>query len=538
MHQLSALVRLVREISNAHGADEVYTPALSAIHEMLGVDRSAISLLDHHRVARFAAWRGLSEVYRTAVEGHFPWALDDPAPRPILVGDVEHEPSIAALLPALKEERIRALAFVPLIYHERIVGKLMLYFDRPNVLAAEDVELSNAVAYLVACAIERARLYTELKESDRRKDTFLATLAHELRNPLAPAAAALAVLTERRDDPPLLHKVYDILDRSIRHIVKLVDDLLDVSRITRGLIKIEKRAVNLTSIVHHAIAAVEALIASQQQELTLSLEPLWLEADALRLEQVITNLVHNAVKYTPTGGHIWVSTRAKDGGVEIRVRDDGIGIEPEVIPRLFDLFVQVDKSLARTRGGLGIGLTLVHELVERHGGTVVAESAGEGRGSEFTVWLPGRIDARSEVSPGFFGKSRGPHRRVLVVDDNEDAASMLAMVLEGWGHEVSTVEDGRAAIAAVAEQHPEIVLLDLGLPDMSGYQVATHLRNSGERDLRIVAVSGYGQPEDVARARAAGCDAHLAKPVDLGALERLLADPSPAGGRPANAVHG
>jgi len=538
VHQLAALVRLVREISSARDAREIYDPALAALQVIVGVDRSAIVLLDHRGVARFAASRGLSDGYRAAAEGHIPWSIDDPSPQAIFVRDIEQEPLVVPLLPALRAEQIRALAFIPLIYRGHLVGKFMLYFDRPKVLVAEDVELTNAVAYLVAFAIERARLYAELKESDRRKDTFLATLAHELRNPLAPAASALAILAERPDDPRLLHKVYDILDRSIGHIVKLVDDLLDVSRITRGLIKIEKQPIDLTSIVHHAIAPVEALIASQRQDLTLSLEPLWLEADALRVEQVITNLVHNAVKYTPAGGHIRVSTRAKDGGVEIRVRDDGIGIEPGVLPRLFDLFVQVDKSLARTRGGLGIGLTIVHELVERHGGTVIAESAGEGRGSEFTVWLPGRIDARRQVLPTLSGRPRGPHRRVLVVDDNDDAASMLAMVLEGWGHEVSIAEDGRAAIAAVAEQHPEVVLLDLGLPGMSGYQVATHLRNSGERDLRIVAVSGYGQPEDVARARAAGCDAHLAKPVDLEALEGLLADlPSPAGTRPADAVH-
>ena len=524
VRQLAALVDLVREIGRASEAREIYEPALSALGAIIGVERSSILLLDAHGIARFLAWRGLSEPYRDAVEGHFPWSLDDPDPRPILMEDVELEPSITSLVPILLAERIRAVAFIPLIYRERLVGKFMLYFDRPHRLSQEELELANAVTYLVAFAIERARLYAALEESDQRKDVFLATLAHELRNPLAPAAASLALLQQQTASPARMRLALEVLDRSLGHIVKLVDDLLEVSRITRGVITIDRQPLELSSLVHHAVATLQTLLTSRRQELTVSLEPLWIEGDALRLEQVITNLIHNAIKYTHEGGHIRVSTNAKDGGAEIHVRDDGIGIDPDVVPRMFDLFVQVDQSLARTQGGLGIGLTIVRKLVALHGGTVNAVSEGEGRGSEFTVWLPTRLGAQPATpSPAPSARVHGPRRRVLVVDDNEDAATMLAMLLEAWGHEVTTAGDGPAALRAVAEQHPELLLLDLGLPGMSGYEVASQLRAAGERELRIVAVSGYGQPEDVARARAAGFDAHLTKPVDRVGLERILA---------------
>jgi signal transduction histidine kinase/CheY-like chemotaxis protein len=481
-------------------------------------------LLDDAGVARVVASRGISEAYRRVAEGHFPWALDDPDPRPIVVPDTEQHAELASLRPALRAERIRALAFIPLLYHERLVGKFMIYFAARHEFGRAELELANAVAYLVAFAIQRSRLAAALREADARKDAFLATLAHELRNPLAPASAALALMAERPDDVATLHRAREILERSIRQIVRLVDDLLDVSRITRGMIELDKQPVELASVIHHAIEPAQPLIAAQQLELTLDLEPVWVEADELRIEQVISNLVHNAAKYTRAGGHIRISSAAKDEGVEIRVEDDGIGIAPDTLAHMFDLFAQADQSLARTRGGLGIGLTIVRELVKLHGGTVSAASAGEGKGAVFTVCLPGRVPPQVGVAPTPAPHAgAGPHRRVLVVDDNEDAASTLAMLLEALGHEVSVAGDGYAAIDAVHERHPEIVLLDLGLPGMSGYEVAEKLRQEPDDHLRIIAVSGYGQPDDLARSRAAGCDAHLVKPVDLATLERLLA---------------
>ncbi len=516
------MVGLVREIGEARDAREIYKPALAGLEVVVGIRRSAILLLDPDGVARFVAWRGLSDGYRAAVEGHFPWRLDDPAPQSILVEDTEADASLESFRPILKAERIRALGFIPLLYNGRLVGKFMLYFERPHRYDQEEIELANAVAYLVAFSIERTRLYANLQELDRRKDTFLATLAHELRNPLASASTALALMAECADDLATHRRAQGVLTRGIAQIVKLVDDLLDVSRITRGMVVVEKRPVDLTSVVHHAVAPVAALVAQKRQNLTLTLEPLWLEADPLRIEQVVTNLVHNAAKYTPPGGNISVTTKGMDGEIEIRVRDDGNGIRPEMIHHLFDLFVQADGALARTQGGLGIGLTIVRELVKLHGGTVVAASDGEGRGSEFVVRLPGRIGPQqiAEAAPSRHGKVAP--RRILIVDDNEDAATTLASLLGTWGHEVSTAGDGESALAAIARQEPDAVLLDLGLPGITGYEVARQLRAAGRLRLRIVAVSGYGRPEDIALARASGCDAHLTKPVDLDALETLL----------------
>jgi len=519
--KLGALVCLVRELGTVRDAQQIYEPALSALQAITGVDRSSIMLLDLNGRACFVAWRRISETYRDAVAGHFPWALDDPAPRPILVEDVRLAPTIAAFLPALEREHIRAVGFIPLLYNERLVGKFMIYYDQPHVFIEEEVELANAVAYLVAFAIERTRLHAALQESDRRKDTFLAMLGHELRNPLAAASAALAVVAERGDDVSALHKVRNVLGRSIGQIVKLVDDLLDVSRITRGVISIETRPLDLTSIVHHAVAPVQTLIAMQHHELTLSLEPIWVMADAVRLEQVITNLIQNAAKYTPPRGHIRVSTRSRGPGVEIRVEDDGIGLDPNEIPRLFELFEQADKSLARTTGGLGIGLTIVHELVKLHGGSVQATSAGPGCGSTFIVRLPNRVEAPASAGEAVPTRGRVRRHRVLVVDDNEEVAGTLAILLEARGHDVSIAADGPAAIEAVARESPEIILLDIGLPGMSGYDVATRLRSSGWTG-ELIAVSGYGQPQDIERAHASGCDAHLTKPIDIAALDRVL----------------
>ena len=523
MSKLAALVRLVRELAIVRDAQQIYDPALSALHAIAGVDRSSIMLLDATGMARFAASRGISETYRSSVEGHFPWALDDRAPRPILVEDVRHAPVVDRVLPALEREHIAAVAFIPLLYGERLVGKFMIYHREPHRFDDEEIELAKAVAYLVAFAIERTRLYSALQDSDRRKDTFLATLGHELRNPLAAAGTAGAVAAQQPDDIAALHRVRDVLSRSIGQMIQLVDDLLDVSRITRGVISIEKKPVDLTTIVHGAIIPVQALIAAQHHELTLSLEPLWLEADAVRLEQVITNLLQNAAKYTPAGGHIRVVTRADNTGVEIRVEDDGIGIDPQEIPRLFGLFEQADKSLARSRGGLGIGLTIVNELVRLHGGSVRAASPGAGLGSTFTVSLPGRIERPRPVAPPPAVREGARRHRVLVVDDNEEVASMLEILLAARGHEVTVAHDGPSAIDAVARQPPDLVLLDIGLPGMSGYEVATRLREAGHK-IRIIALSGYGQPDDVSRALAAGCDAHLTKPIDVDTLDRVLGE--------------
>jgi PAS domain S-box-containing protein len=372
----------------------------------------------------------------------------------------------------------------------------------------------------------------ELRAADRRKDEFLAMLAHELRNPLAPIANAIAVLRLPKLESNRLDWARDVIDRQVRHLSRLVDDLLDVSRITRGKVRLRKEPVELRSIIARAVETSKPLIASRRHELTVTLaeEPARLEADPLRLAQVFGNLLNNAAKYTEEGGQIWLTVERQPDEVLVHVRDTGIGISPEMLPRVFDLFTQADKSLDRAQGGLGIGLTLVQRLVELHGGKVEAHSEGLGQGSEFVVRLPlTPVRSSSSAAPaaGNGAKTSTTGRRVLIVEDNADAAETLGLLLETMGQQVRVVHDGTAAVEAARSFHPEIVLLDIGLPGMNGYEVARHLRE--QHDLQqplLVALTGYGQEEDRARARDAGFDLHMVKPVEPELLKSLLQRPS------------
>jgi PAS domain S-box-containing protein len=375
----------------------------------------------------------------------------------------------------------------------------------------------------------------ELAEAGRRKDEFLAMLAHELRNPLAPIRDAAQVLRLRGPQDPDLERCRDVIDRQVGHLTRLVDDLLDVSRISQGKVVLQKGAVELATAVAHAVEACRPLIESRRQELTvtLSLSPLWLEADRTRLVQVVTNLLNNAAKYTPEGGHVWLTAEREGCEVVVRVRDDGVGISPDLLPSVFDLFTQGKPSLREAQGGLGVGLTLVKSLVELHGGRVEARSEGLGKGSEFVVRLPAlneqpQAPATGETSQEKEGPS--PARRVLVVDDNVDAAESLATLLRLKGHEVRTAHRASEVLEAAATFHPEVVLLDIGLPgEVSGHDLAPRLRQmTGLEEALLVALTGFGQEEDRRQSQQAGFDVHLTKPADLATLHALLADGRPA----------
>ncbi|HEV3263102.1 MAG TPA: MASE1 domain-containing protein [Gemmataceae bacterium] len=383
---------------------------------------------------------------------------------------------------------------------------------------------------------ELRRQATELAEADRRKDEFLAMLAHELRNPLAPIRNAVYVMRRQALEDPLLRWARDVVERQVQQLARLVDDLLDVSRITRGKISLQKEPVELRAVAARAIETSQPLIDARNHALRVALPPgpIWLEADPTRLAQILANLLNNAAKYTEEGGCIWLSADPGETEVTVRVRDNGMGIPAEMLPRLFQPFTQADRSLARSQGGLGIGLTLVKSLVEMHGGSVKASSDGPGRGSEFVVRLPvaahheavGPGDATVASSDGRPSPSAGPRRRVLVVDDNVDAAQSLASLLRLEGHHVQVAHDGPRALEAAQAQRPEVVLLDLGLPEMDGYEVARRLRQQpGLRTTLVVALTGYGQEEDRRRSREAGFDLHLIKPVDPAALLDVLARP-------------
>jgi PAS domain S-box-containing protein len=407
----------------------------------------------------------------------------------------------------------------------------------------ENGELGGVLAMLTDVT-ERRRLDEELRRrvqelaaEDRRKDEFLAMLAHELRNPLGAISNAghvlgqLGQLNQTPGADPRMRDLVGVIGRQIRHLSRLVDDLLDVSRFTRGKIELRKQEEELRPIVQGAVETTRPVMEQKGHQLTVTLpdEPVYLEADATRIEQVLANLLHNAAKFTDPGGKIDLVVEIDGPEVVLRVRDDGQGVEPELLPRIFDLFVQEDRSLARSHGGLGIGLTLVRSLVERHAGRVEAHSAGPDRGSEFVVRLPRctgraaephqepRREPLREPAP-----ERGP-ARILLVEDNVDAADALAELLRLWGHEVEVAHDGAKAVRSAGAIRPDVVLLDIGLPGMDGYQVADALRRLPElQGALIVALTGYGQESDRQRSARAGFDYHLVKPVDLEELRRLV----------------
>ncbi len=353
-------------------------------------------------------------------------------------------------------------------------------------------------------------------------------LAHELRNPLAPIRNALALLGMDEDAANDTAWAREVIERQVQHMVRLVDDLLDVSRIMRGKISLRKEPVELATVISHAVETARPVLDALKHELFVSTpaEPIWLDADTVRLTQVIANLLNNAAKYTEQGGRIALSSERQGDQAVVRVRDNGIGINSEMLPRIFDLFTQVNQHDERSQGGLGIGLTVVRSLIEMHGGSVVARSDGPGQGSEFLIRLPVLTrPRRGEVHDEPTRPAVEPvRRRVLIVDDNNDSARSLARVIGRiGGHEVRTAHDGREGIELVESFQPDIVILDIGLPGMNGYEVARRLRAlpGGDR-LFLVAMTGYGQEEDRRRSRDAGFDRHLVKPVAVEALSELF----------------
>jgi PAS domain S-box-containing protein len=375
----------------------------------------------------------------------------------------------------------------------------------------------------------------QLAEADRRKDEFLAMLGHELRNPLAPIVSAAQVLDWAGDEAES-RWAREVIRRQAQHLTRLVDDLLDVSRVTRGKIQLRTEPVELTAVLARAVETSRPLLDARRHDLAVLPPPgpVCLEADPTRLAQVVSNLLNNAAKYTPEGGRIWLTAECGDGQVVLRVRDNGQGIAPEFLPHVFGLFTQGDRSPARSEGGLGIGLALVRSLVELHSGTVQARSDGPGKGSEFIVRLPLRRGegggTQDEEDPRQASFSQPPAFaprpafRVLVVDDNRDGADSVAMLLKLWGHEARVAYDGPGALEAAREFRPQLVLLDIGLPGMTGLDVARRLRQEpGLEGAVLAAMTGYGQEEDRRRTEEAGMSAHLVKPVDPVALKDLLA---------------
>jgi signal transduction histidine kinase/ActR/RegA family two-component response regulator len=416
-----------------------------------------------------------------------------------------------------------------------VLGGLFLGHSEVGVFNERHERLAVGVAAVAAVAVDNARLYEQLREQDRRKDEFLALLAHELRNPLAPLRNGLQVIRLAADGDEVVRS-REMMDRQLTHMVRMIDDLLDVSRISRNKMELRRQRVLLADVVSNAVETVRPAIEAAGHELTISLpeEPVRLDADLTRLAQVFGNLLSNSAKYTEPGGRIGLVATRDGGTVTVQVRDTGIGIPAEFLPNLFDIFSQVDRSIERSTGGLGIGLALVKGMVEMHGGTVEAASDGNGKGSTFTVRLPAlEADAEArETPPGQATRLVGSKRRVLVVDDNWDSATSMAMMLELLGYEVHTAHDGVEAVDAAGQFRPQVVLMDVGMPRLNGLDATRRIREQpwGE-GMVIIALTGWGQEVDRARSKEAGCDGHLVKPVNLPDLERLLNEltPRPAG---------
>ncbi len=487
------------------------------------------------RVAHAHRNVALEPLLRQALDFN-PLDWDSPGPvvqvlrtrEPLLVGEVlpafldeiartpEHRRVLEQLGPA-------TWMVVPLIVRDKVIGAITLVgTDHRQRYSQAELELVSELGRRVASASDNVRLYTELCESQRQKDDFLAMLAHELRNPLAAIQYAnqLATLTKTDDNPAT-----EVIDRQVKNLAHLIDDLLDVSRITRDKIQLRKEAVDGRVLIERALATVGPAITERRHSLNNDIAgtDLPLHVDPVRVEQILVNLLSNAAKYTPEGGRLYVRAYALDGQVIYKIKDTGVGIPSEMLPRVFELFTQVNRSLDRSQGGLGIGLTVVRKLAEMHGGSVSATSEGIGQGSEFTVRLPLAASQPESNTTQTAPVTVGP-LKILVVDDNVDMAHSLAKLLEQAGHTITMAHDGLAALAAARRAKPDAVVLDIGLPGLDGYRVAEALRREPAFDnVRLVAVSGYGQAEDRSRAKAAGFDHHLVKPVDFGQLVSALA---------------
>ena len=429
---------------------------------------------------------------------------------------------------ALVSARLQSAVTTPVLDVARVSREVMERRDySQRVRKSTEDEIGQLVDAFNAMLAEVGRRSDALREADQRKDEFLATLAHELRNPLAPLRNALEILRIAGSDPDKARFAREMMERQLSQMVRLVDDLLDVSRITTGKLAVRKSVIDLQAPLHDAVETVRPFIEARNHALELDLprEPIPVEGDRTRLAQVFSNLLNNAAKYTHPGGRIVMSARVDAREAVVAVRDNGIGLDPSSIARIFEMFMQVDRTLERSQAGLGVGLTLARRLVDLHDGSVEAKSAGVGKGCEFVVRLPlsfARLGEGAAVPPG--EAARHPVRRILLADDNVDFATSLGQLLSARGHDVRIAHDGAQALQTAAEFSPEFAFVDIGMPKVHGYEVARRIRSEpATSSCVLVAVTGWGQENDRRRAREAGFDRHLVKPVDPDEIEVILA---------------
>jgi PAS domain S-box-containing protein len=508
--------RVAREIALALRADMVGAYLADPAHEYLWPTagyRVPRSMLDAFR--RFPIpirnHPAIEEAWR---EGRAAWTDDMPH-------DPRVDPATYARFPHQSD------LFVPIRIKDRPVGGFFaIWWTARRGITPDEIGLLQGVSDLAGIFLENAQLYRQAAEANRAKDEFLATLSHELRNPLGAIATAVAALDPAGAADATTARLRDIIQRQTERLRRLLDDLLDVASVTAGKITLDRRPLDLGEAVAGCVRSLQERGRARAHVVTVRAQPVTVDADLIRLEQIVTNLVENALKFTEAGGEIHVEASREGEQAVLRVRDTGVGIAPETLPRVFELFVQGRQPLDRALGGLGVGLTLVRRLVEMHGGTIEVSSEGTGRGAEFVVRLPVAA-AAAPPPPGPPARRRAAApRRILLVEDNDDARTSLALALRGLGHEVIEAGDGTRGASLAVERRPDVVLIDLGLPGMDGYEVARAIRSHPAGGApTLVAVTGYGQLEDRRRSRDAGFDAHMLKPVSLEALADLIAAP-------------
>ncbi|HEY1329051.1 MAG TPA: ATP-binding protein [Casimicrobiaceae bacterium] len=543
--QQAALYAFTDRLYRAGTLAEVYAAALDAIQHALHRDRASILLADDAGVMRFVAWRGLSDAYRLAVDGHSPWRRDARNPQPIVVSDIAAADLEPALKAVVRAEGIGALCFIPLVVDGALIGKFMTYYDGPHPCSADEIALALSIARQLAFGVARKRTDRTLRETQERllhreqalrhsaeeanrlKDEFLATLSHELRNPLHVMLNYAEVLSrwEHAHPAPELRQIAEVLKRSALAQSHLTGDLLDLSRLRSGKLTLSRETVRLRSAIDHAIETVRGEAARKRVALDVEVEPdLTVDGDALRIEQIVWNLLSNAVKFTPAGGRVSLRAFARDDGISIVVSDTGQGIETDFLPHVFEMFRQADASYSRPQRGLGIGLALVKQLVELHGGSITADSEGPGRGARFTVRLPPGRGGPATVAPHMDVRRGALHAmRVLVVDDSADTTAVVSQLLALDGASVVAANSGMEALERASGQRFDVVLSDISMPGMDGFEFVRRLRAlPGCEHVPVLALTGFGRPEDLERARDEGFVSHLTKPVDVNLLVDLL----------------
>ena len=537
--RLKLLWEAAAVLLKADNADTMLRGLLGKIGSHLGVDTYFNFLVTENGDGlRLASYEGIpEETARTITRLDFGQAVCGTVAlhrQPIVATHIQQSDDPKVQL--VKSFGLRSYACNPLIAGDRLFGTLSFASRTRDDFDPDEIAFIETISHYATMAYERLRLLNELREADRRKDEFLATLAHELRNPLAPVRNAVQVMRFLGSGQPDLCWSRDVIERQVDHLSRLIDDLLDISRITRNKLELRRERIELTEVIKGAVEGSRPLIEQYGHQLTVSLppRPVHLDGDVVRLAQVFLNLLNNAAKYTERGGHIWLSADVLGSEVVVSVRDTGVGIPAETLPRLFQMFYQVDHSLEKARGGLGIGLSLVRRLVDLHGGKVEARSDGVGKGSEFIVRLPllseQRATERSRLGLSNNGGSKPVSvHRILVVDDNRDSADSLAILLRLAGNEVHAAYDGVEGVEAAERFRPDVILLDIGMPRLNGYDACRRIRKeSWGRDMIVIALTGWGQDEDRRRTLESGFDAHMVKPIDSARLMSLLASTSSA----------